>query len=119
MKFGLVTAKVAFFLFPILFWGCVEIDRTPPSIVYINITEGMEIKPPYEIVINFDEDVNAASLYEITIPGHLVVAEAMGSTVFIRIPRGASPGRYTLIITGGEDLAGNTMKTKIVTFVVC
>ena len=116
MKFCFVTAKVAFFLLLFSFLGCSEDaedltpkDYTPPTVTSVNISEGEEIEPPFQIVINFSEDINIASLYRIQISGLSSRVEGAGSAVLVKIPEGAKPGRYTLVISGVEDLTGNTM----------
>ncbi len=116
MKFCFVTAKVAFFLLLFSFWGCSEDaedltpkDYTPPTVTSVNISEGEEIEPPFQIVINFSEAINIASLYRIQISGLSSRVEGAGSAVLVKIPEGAKPGRYTLVISGVEDLTGNTM----------
>lgn len=115
MKFSFLTVKIVFFLLLVFFLGCSEEDltpkdETPPSVTSVNISEGEEIEPPFEIIINFSEDINIASLYKIQISGLSTSIEAAGSTIVVKIPEDVKPGRYTLVISGVEDTAGNAMR---------
>ena len=122
MKFSFLTVKIVFFLLLVFFLGCSEEDltpkdETPPSVTSVNISEGEEIEPPFEIIINFSEDINIASLYKIQISGLSTSIEAAGSTIVVKIPEDVKPGRYTLVISGVEDTAGNIMWTEATTVI--
>jgi hypothetical protein len=114
MKFSFLTVKIFFFSILVLFLGCSEEvddfkDETPPLINNISIFEGQEIEAPFQIVVDFNEDVNPNSLYGIRISGISADVKTDGSIVFVQIPAGAKPGKYTLVVSGVKDLAGNTM----------
>lgn len=114
MKFSFLTVKIFFFSILVLFLGCSEEvddfkDETPPLINNISIFEAQEIEAPFQIVVDFNEDVNPNSLYGLRISGISADVKAEGSIVFVQIPAGAKPGKYTLVVSGVKDLAGNTM----------
>lgn len=109
IKFSFLT--VVFLLFLVSFLGCAEKDEEPPVVISVNISEGAEIEPPFGIVVYFNENINLYSLSGISIFGFSVDVEAAGSVVSIKVPKSAKPGRYTLVISGVEDLAGNMMMT--------
>lgn len=94
------------------------LDRTSPSVVYVNIADGATITPDRHVIsIRFSEEIDPATVNERTI---LVVPAggraAIPGTVSSTGPTTAkfeaqvdfpAPAEITLVISGVKDLAGN------------
>ena len=104
-----------------IFFSAVEVDTTkppadvmPPSVVSSTPAEGQSVKSTGSLVVRFDEEVGAASAQVgIVVSGVKGTVEVIGAVAIFKPQKPMTVGKYTLVIAGIQDLAGNVMESSL------